>query len=597
MTSEQVIAFGVLGVTLGLFAWGRWRYDVVAVGALFVLVAARIIDPDKALVGFGHPAVITVGAVLVISRALRNSGAVSLLARQLKPLAVNPTAHILSLCAVVAVCSAFMNNVGALALLLPVALKSAAEKKCSPAILLMPLAFASILGGMATMIGTPPNIIIATFRGDPASGSGLGEPFGMFDFFPVGGLVAVGGVLFVALGGWRLIPRRSDDSPAHEALAGIGEYITEVRIPESSKLIGERVGEIEELSGERLELIGRIDRGGRFSRSSPRHAIEPAEEFLIKADPSHLSDLLDEFGLELTRSTQRRIERLETGDHAFVEAVVTPRSPLVGRDRQYLRRRSAGAAVLLAIARQGRPIRRRLADVRFRAGDVLLLQGELDDLDAIFGRLELLTLEGRDLAVAPVGRVAEALGIFGVAIGLAIAGVLPTTIAFLGAILVYVVVGILPARELYREIDWPIIVLLGALLPVSEALQSTGGSALLAEGILTITGGLPPVIVLGLVMVTTMCLSDVINNAATALVMAPVALQIATSLGASPDPFLMAVAVGASCAFLTPIGHQSNALVLGPGGYRFGDYWRMGLPLEILIVVVATPLLLAVWPL
>lgn len=594
MTNDQAIAFGVLSMTLVLFAWGKWRYDIVAAAALFTLVAVGIVDAQEALLGFGHPAVITVAAVLVISRALRNSGAVSLLARQLKPLAVNPTAHVLSLCVVVAVCSAFMNNVGALALLLPVALKSAAERKCSPAIIMMPLAFASILGGMVTMIGTPPNIIIATYRGEMA---GADSAFGMFDFSPVGGVVAIGGVLFVALGGWRLIPRRRDESPAHEALAGIGEYITEVRIPETSKLIGERVGQVEELSGERLELIGRIDRGGRFSRSSPRHAIEPAEEFLVKADPAHLSDLLNEYGLELTKSTQRRIDNLETRDHSFVEAVVTPGSLLVGRDRKYLRRRSAGAAVLLAIARQGRPIRRRMADVRFRAGDVLLLQGEEEDLDLMFGRLGLLTLEGRDLAVVRFGRIAEALAIFAVAIGLAIAGWLSTPIAFLGAVVAYVVTGILPAREIYREIDWPIIVLLGALIPVSGALSSTGGSALMANGILQLTSGLPAVMVVGLVMVATMCLSDVINNAATALVMAPVAVQIGTALNASPDPFLMAVAVGASCAFLTPIGHQSNALVMGPGGYHFGDYWRMGLPLEILIVMVATPLILVVWPL
>jgi len=607
MNLEQGIVLGVIAMTFGLFAWGKWRYDVVAVIALFSLVVgdvvlekilrrgdSKLIDPDKALDGFGHAAVITVAAVLVISRALRNSGVVDLIARRLMPLAKNQLLHITSLCVVAAVLSAFMNNVGALALLLPVALKTASEQNRSPTLILMPLAFASILGGMVTMIGTPPNIIISIFREEHTA---AGEAFGMFAFSPVGGMVALFGVVFVALIGWRLIPKDAQKKSGTEELFALNEYITEVRVPEDCKFVGKTLGEVEKETGEKMMVFGFIRKDGKVISPNRNNLVRADARYLVKVDPLDLQVIMDESGLRLAKELRARMDSIEGDDVTFAEVLVTPNSHLLERTRAELRRRTSGSVVLMAVARQGQPMRKRLGDIEFRVGDVLLLQGNGDDLKEHVINLHLLPLAERELQVGIFSKVSVAVGIFGVAIALSMFDVLPTTLAFLGAIIAYVFLGILPMRDLYKQIDWPIIVLLGAMIPVSGALQDTGLTDKIADFVNNHKGSLPAWGILAILMVLTMTLSDVINNAATALIMAPIGVGIALQMGASPDPFLMAVAVGASCAFLTPIGHQCNALILGPGGYRFGDYWRMGLPLEVLIVIGSVPLILYRFPL
>ncbi len=606
MTAEQYIVFALIGATFGMFAWGRWRYDVVAATALFVLAVAHFVlqratgtsnllkNPESALEGFGHPAVMTVAAVLIISRAMRNSGVVDYISRQVMPLARNQTLHILSLCVVVAVLSAFMNNVGALALMLPVALKTARENNRSPGILLMPLAFASILGGMVTMIGTPPNIIISSLRADLVEGA---APFSLFEYAPVGGLVALGGVAFVVFLGWRLIPREGLKKPGTDELFAINEYITEVRAAEDCKFIGQTIAEVEEQVGDRMTIFGFIRKDGKVVTPNSDSIVQVNNTYLVKADPVELRAVLDEFNLRLTKEMRKRIDELKAEDTAYVEVVVPANSPLEGRDRAYLRRRTSNSLVLMAIARQGKPIRKRLGKARFKVGDVLLLQGREEHLEEHISRLNLLLLQRREVQVGIFSRVGASLLIFGGAIAIGMLGWMPTVLAFWGAVIIYLFSGILPMRDLYREIDWPIIVLLAAMIPVSKSLQDTGCTELVATSLAGLSGGMPGWLLVGLIMVITMCLSDVINNAATALIMAPISVGIALQNGYSADPFLMSVAVGASCAFLTPIGHQCNALVLGPGGYKFGDYWRMGLPLEILIVIAGTPLIIYFWPL
>ncbi|MBT5847479.1 MAG: SLC13 family permease [Verrucomicrobiales bacterium] len=607
MNLEQGIVLGVIAMTFGLFAWGKWRYDVVAVIALFSLVVgdvvlekilrrgeSNLIDPDHALDGFGHAAVITVAAVLVISRALRNSGVVDLIARRLMPLAKNQLLHITSLCVVAAVLSAFMNNVGALALLLPVALKTASEQNRSPTLILMPLAFASILGGMMTMIGTPPNIIISIFREENTA---VGEAFGMFAFSPVGGMVALFGVAFVTLIGWRFIPKDAQKKSGTEELFALNEYITEVRVPEDCKFVGKTLGEVEKETGEKMMVFGFIRKDGKVISPNRNNLVRADARYLVKVDPLDLQVIMDESGLRLAKELRARMDSIEGGDVTFGEVLVTPSSHLLGRTRAELRRRTSGSVVLMAVARQGQPMRKRLGDIVFRVGDVLLLQGNGDDLKEHVINLHLLPLAERELQVGIFSKVSVAVGIFGTAIALSMFDVLPTTLAFLGAIIAYVFLGILPMRDLYKQIDWPVIVLLGAMIPVSGALQDTGLTDKIADFVSNNKGSVPAWGILAILMVLTMTLSDVINNAATALIMAPIGVGIALQMGASPDPFLMAVAVGASCAFLTPIGHQCNALILGPGGYRFGDYWRMGLPLEVLIVAGSVPLILYRFPL
>ncbi len=604
MTLEQGIVLGVIVGIFGLFAWDKWRYDVVALIGLFSLVIAdvilekvlkydqsNLIDPENALDGFGHAAVITVAAVLVISKALRNSGVVDLITRRLAPFSKNQMLHIASLCVVAAVLSAFMNNVGALALLLPIAIKTANEQGRSPSLILMPLAFASILGGMITMIGTPPNIIISTFREQE-----MGEPFGMFAFAPVGGWVALLGVGFVAVIGWRLIPKESLKEAGKGKMFELKEYITEVRVPEDCEFIGKTLGEVEKETREKMMIFGFIRKDGKVVTPNRNNLVREGGRYLVKVDPMDLKEIMNQSGLRLEKELRTRIDKIEGDEVKFNEVVVTHNSQLVGRSRSFLRARTSNSLVLMAVARQGQPIRKRLGDVVFRVGDVLLLHGTKDDVEEHTTGLSLLPLEDREVRVGVFSKVSLAVFIFGAAIALSMFNIMPTTLSFIGAILAYIFLGILPLRDIYKAVDWPVIVLLGAMIPVSQALQDTGLTAKIAVYANHMTESLPSWGILAILMVVTMCLSDVINNAATAFIMAPIGMGIAAQMGVSADPFLMAVAVGASCAFLTPIGHQCNALILGPGGYRFGDYWRMGLPLEITIVGVSIPLILRFFP-
>ena len=632
MSTDQVAICLIIITTFILFVWGRWRYDIVSIVALFTLVlvdkilggksSQLIEDPSQAFLGFGHPAVVTVAAVLIISRALQNSGVVDLIARSVKPFTNNKITHISSLSGVIAILSAFMNNVGALALMLPVTLKTAWEQKRSPSILLMPIAFASILGGMITMIGTPPNIIIASLRkeqqqqilskaiSDTNSQAATYlenlnivkesyEPaaFGLFDFTPVGGIIALLGVCFVALVGWRLVPKENQKTPSSNSLFSLDEYVTEIRVPKGSSLIGESIGEVNMLTGDKLTLIRFINNNGKATSINHNNKIKENDQFLAMADPSDLKGMMDEYDLRLTKEMRYRIDSLKDDNSTFIEVVVSPESPLLGRGRSYLRRRSSNQLILMAVARQDKPIHKRLGKVKFRVGDVLLLQGPEKEFKNIITSLDLLPLAEREIEVGVFSKVSFALMIFTVSILLSVLSVVPTTVSFTGAILAYVFSGILPIRDLYKNIDWPIIVLLGAMIPLSNALQNTGTTTLIADQVASMTQGLPSWSIIALVMVITMFMSDIINNAATAMIMGPISVGIAISMGVSMDPFLMSVAIGASCAFLTPIGHQCNALILGPGGYRFSDYWRMGLPLEIIITVLGTPLILYFWPL
>jgi len=632
MTTDQIAIFFIITITFILFVWGKWRYDIVSIIALCILFIADlllgneksdlIIDASNIFLGFGHPAVITVAAVLIISQALRNSGVVDLISRKIAPLAKNQITHIASLSGVATVCSAIMNNVGALALMLPVALKTAMKQNRSPSIILMPLAFASILGGMITMIGTPPNIIIATFReinqmnlkiealeniNSSAAQYFIQQninieqfypsPFGMLDFSPVGISIAFIGVFFITLLGWRLIPKESYKKPGSGSHFSIDEYITEIRIPEKCKLIDLKIGDIDNFTSNRLEIFGYIDKEEVFLSVHNNTIIKEGDRFLVKADPVDLKLMMDEYVIRFTKKMRERIDRLKDENTIFKEVLVTPDSPLLNRTRAYLRRKTANSLVLMAVARQDKPIHKRLDKIIFKVGDVLLLQGNAEYIQDNVSLLHLLPLEQRDIQIGIFSTVGLSLLIFSFSILLSIFGILPTTLAFIVAILLYILTGILPIRQIYKQIDWPIIVLLGAMIPVSNALQTTGSSELLATFVVDMTQNFPNWSILAIIMIITMCLSDIINNAATALIMAPISSGIAISLGVNIDPFLMAVAVGASCAFLTPIGHQCNALILGPGGYKFSDYWKMGLPLEILIVLLGTPLILYFWPL
>ncbi len=592
MTADQITLFAILVALFGLLAWGRWRYDVVAFAALMAAVVTGVVPAGQAFAGFGHPATITVAAILILSRSLTTTGATDWIARAVRPAAGATASHIGVLSSLAAAMSAFMNNVGTLGLLMPVALQSARKAKRSPAVVLMPLSFGAILGGLVTLIGTPPNIIVATYRAEV-----VGAPFGMFDFTPVGAVTALAGVAFVALVGWRLVPKAARERAVSDELFDIEHYVAEARVPEDCAAIGKTLGELEEATKEIDALLVALLRGARRYRPTAGVPVQAGDSLIIEAGPEEIDKLVSALGLELGPDAGDGKTPLGHAGGALVEAVIAPGSGLEGQTVGRQRRIGRHGFTLLAIARQGQPYRGRLKAFRFRVGDVLLLHGEAERMPDALTAFGCLPLAERGLSLGQRGKAPYLIAIFAAAIAAASFGLLSIPIALSLAVAATVVFGLLPVRELYEGIDWPVIVLLAALIPVGGALEATGATGVIADAIHQATAGQSAVLVLVLLMVVTMTLSDILNNAATAVVMAPIGVGIAERLDASPDPFLMAVAIGASCAFLTPIGHQNNALVMGPGGYRFWDYWRMGLPLEVLIVAVATPMILWVWPL
>lgn len=597
--SDQAFVFVVIGAALALFLWGRWRFDLVALLTLLVLVVAhRLPFVDQPLVpaadafsGFGHPAVVTVAAVLIIGRSLSNSGVADAINRRISKLGGGRLIQLGALTGLTVALSAFMNNVGALALMMPVAIETSRRTGWSPSYILMPLAFGSLLGGLLTAIGTPPNIVIATFRAETGA-----DPFRMFDFLPVGLAVAAVGLLFIVFVGWRLIPRRR--SPALDPQAfSIQQYVTEVNVPVGARLAGRLLGEIKNAMDADFDVVGLIREERRYEAPSTLQEIKAGDVLIVQADPEVLDELTAVTGFEIAGSDGSASRSADGEEIVTAEAVVSLNSELEGHTPAEIDMLLRYGINLLAISRQGERIQERLGDMRLAVGDVLLIQGRSDMVGEGLRRLGALPLVGRDLRLGrPRPRPPLAIGIFGLAIVLTATGALSIQVAFVGAALVMALLRTVTLREAYESVNWPIIVLLGAMIPIEEALVSTGGSETIADALNSAGGDMPTALTLLIVMSVTMVLSGIVNNTAAAVIMAPIAIDVSRGLGVSPDPFLMAVAVGASAAFLTPIGHQSSTLVMGPGGYRFTDYWRMGLPLSIVVAAVAVPVIMVVWP-
>ncbi len=591
MTLDQTLLFSLFAAVFGLLLWGRFRYDLVAFAALMVAVVLGLVKTEDAFAGFGHPATLVVALVLVVSAGLVKSGAVHLITRTLVDQSRALGAHIALMGSVGAVLSAFMNNVAALALLMPVDIQTARKAGRAPGQSLMPLSFATILGGMATLIGTPPNIIIATIRHDT-----LGEPFKMFDFAPVGLAAAAAGLAFVALVGWRLIPDRSGAAGATESQ--LAPYVAELTVPEESELFGQRLGSLDtEAEKADVAILGLIRSGQRRYGRASGALLQAGDTIVLEATP----EALDEFRttLKLDFSDAAREEKLKAAGDGLelIEVVVPEHSRIAGRSAQAVGLAWRQSAVLLGIARQGERLKKHLRQTEVAAGDILLILCPRDRGAEVADWLGCLPLAARGLSVTANDKTWWAIGLFAAAVLAASVGLVYLPIA-LGLVAIgYVLLKILPVAEIYDHVEWPVVVLLGSMIPLGQALEKSGGTELLANGLVDLTAGMPAWAILTVLMVVTMTLSDVLNNTATAIVAAPVGISMANALDVSPDPFLMAVAVAASAAFLTPIGHKNNTLVLGPGGYRFGDYWRMGLPLEILVIAVSIPAILFFWPL
>jgi len=614
MTTNQILILAILIATVLMFLWGRWRHDIVAVGALLACVLGGLIVPADAFTGFSNPAVISVVCVLILSRGLQLSGAVDVLVRLTLPKKAGPTLSLAALVGLGAVLSGFMNNVGAMALLMPVAIQLAGRLELPPGRVLMPLAFGTILGGMTTLIGTPPNLIVSGFRAQ----SGVGS-FGMFDFTPVGLAVAVVGVAFVTVA-WRLVPVRKQQGAGDFETAS---YRTEVRVLPDSKAAGMTMSDLEAVLDKADALVFGVVRHERHLTAPQAGRLVLAGDILIiDADVATLGQMLSELGLELEEAVKAEpaLQEKEQGsDEAanevasaddkedtkappsdeieLMELAVLPMSTILGLSAKDMRLRMRYGLNLLAVSREGTRTKARLSSLTIKAGDLLLMQGSSEALAEFSADSGCVPLAERELQMPDKSKAVMASLIMALSVGAAAFGLLPAAIAFAIGVVATMVLRTVPLRAVYDAIDWPVVVLLGALIPVAGAMESTGTADLIARFLLDSVAQGNAIIALVLILVVTMFLSDLMNNAATAAVMCPIAIGTASALGVHVDPFLMAVAIGASCAFLTPIGHQNNTLILGPGGFRFADYWRLGLPLELLVTVLSVPMLLWVWPL
>lgn len=589
MSYGQMFIFGLLGVLLGMLVWGRVRYDLVAFGALIVAVLGGAVAVEDAFSGFGHEATAIVALVLVISRAMINAGAVELIAHYVVSASRALPAHIAIMSVTGAALSAIINNVAAIVILMSLDIEAAKKAGRSPSLSLMPLSYATIFGGMITLIGTPSNIVIAQFRQDA-----LGRPYGMFDFAPVGLVCAAVGIAFVALVGWRLIPQRSERT--RPSMTESDLFVAEARVPEKSPSVGRTPSDLYELGDEHdVTLLGLVRGGRRLPGFSAGVEMRKGDFLVLEGNPKSIEAFIG--AAKLALSKQEVKEGLTDKSVSLMEVIVPEGSRAIGRNVHEMRLRYRRGVSLLGISRRGRRIQERVEKLAIRQGDVLLLFGPIDLLSDAAEWLGTLPIADRRHAVIQRRKALLAIGIFVAAIALAVAGLVPLSIALAAVVAVYAALSILTPSDVYGSVEWPIIVLLAALIPIGNAFEAAGGTEIVTHAIIGRTEGMPVWLILAIVMAVTMVLSDFLNAIATALIAAPIGVSVAQSLGVSPDPFLMGVAVAATCGLLTPIGHKNNAIIMGPGGYQFSDYWRLGLPLELLIIAVGVPTILFFWPL
>ena len=590
MTLPQILAFTILAGMMGLFVWGRIRYDLVAVLALLAAVLVGIVPADKAFVGFSDDIVIIVASALLVSAAVAKSGILEAALARIAPYVTTTQAQMVVLVTTVTVLSAFVKNIGALAMMIPVAFQMARRTKTSPSRFLMPMAFGSLLGGLVTLVGTSPNIIVARLRGEMT-----GTPFGMFDFTPVGLGIAAAGVAFLILG-YRLLPADRRGAASIEEALNIKDYVTEARVAPDSEMVGGTIADLHRLAEDTVKVTGLIRNERRSAKPLPDAVIRKDDILLLEGEPVELERLVATAGLKLSR--EHRVPEIEATDEiGVIEAIVGPSSSLVEHSAESIALYERFRVNLIAVSRRGERLTERLRSLNLRAGDVVVLQGNLTRLPDTLRDLGCLPLASRDIRLGTSRRSLIPILVLAGAMGLVAFDVLPVAVAFFAAAVVLILARSLSLREAYAVIEWPILIMLGALIPVSEAVRTTGGTDLIAGWLSAAATLLPATGALVLIMVAAMAVTPFLNNAATVLVMAPIAASFAGQLGYRPDAFLMAVAIGAACDFLTPIGHQCNTLVMGPGGYRFGDYWRLGLPLSFIVIAVGTPLILLVWPL
>lgn len=591
MTHQQALAFGLIVVTIGAFVWGRFRYDLIALASLLAGIALGVVPAKHAFDGLSNDITVIIAAALVVSAAFARSGIVEIALRPLIPHLKTEATQVPALTVAVTLLSMATKNVGALAILMPVALQISRRTGSSPGRLLMPMSFGALLGGLVTLVGTSPNIIVSQVREQI-----LGKPFGMYDYAPVGLALAALGAVFLAFA-YRLLPRNRQPTVSMDAALAANAYFTEVQIPEDWSVEKRRVADLHALAQGEAQVMALLRGGQRRSNPHPNTKLAPGDTLLIEGEPQALDELIQRAKLTLTRADKPAAMEEPTEEVRVVEAIVAAESALIGQSAQQMDLHGKHGVNLLAVSRSGFRMRQYLNRVKLRAGDMVVLQGGERGLPGALTELGLLPLAEREVRLGGVRRVAAPALILAAAMLLVAFQVVPVAIAFFGAAVVMIAVGAIRMREAYAALDGPLLLLIAALIPVSEAIQSTGGADLIGTLLSQVFRGQSPILALGAIMAVAMAATPFLNNAATVLIVAPVGASLARQLGLNPDPFLMAVAVGAACDFLTPIGHQCNTLVMGPGGYKFSDYPRLGAPLTLLVLVVGTPLIAVFWPL
>jgi di/tricarboxylate transporter len=591
MTLPQGLAFGLIGVTIACFVWGRFRYDLISLAALIAAVALGLVPAKKAFDGFSNDVVVIIACALVVSAGFARSGVIEALLRPIAPKLKSARTQVPVFVAATAVLSMATKNVGALAILMPIALQVARRSNTSPSSLLMPMSFASLLGGLVTLVGTSPNIIVSEVRQDL-----FGKPFGMYDFAPVGLALTAAGVVFLSFGYRLLSTSRAPAASLDEALEA-KPYVTQVEVPEDWPMEKRRVADLHALADGDVRVLALI-RGGR-RRATPHGStiLKPQDKLLLEGEQMELDRLIARAKLKLTRSDKPAPQEEPSEDVQVVESIVGADSALVGKSAQSLELYSQYGVNLLAVSRAGYRLTQALNRVRLRSGDLLMLQGGEKTLPGALKALGLLPLAQREVRLGGIRRAIAPTAILAGAM-LAIAfHVAPVAVAFFGAAVAMVAFGGLRMRDAYAALDGPVLVLIAALIPVGEAVHSTGGADLVAGWLSHLFAAIPPLVAMGLMMALAMISAPFMHNAPTVLVFGPIAAGVAQRLHLNPDPFLMCVATGAACDFLTPIGHQCNTLVMAPGGYRFSDYPRLGAPLSLLVLIVGPALIALVWPL
>jgi len=591
MTFQQGLAFGLIGLTIACFIWGRWRYDVVALTALLLGVAIGVVPAEDAFSGFANDVTVIIACALVVSAAFARSGIVESILRPVLPYLTSARTQVPLFVGAVTVLSMVTKNVGALAIMMPIALQVAKRTGTAPSCLLMPMAFGSLIGGTVTLVGTSPNILVSEVREQI-----LGKPFQMYDYAPVGLGVTALGLVFLSFA-YRLLPVSRPPAETLDAALDAAPYFTEVEIPEDWSLDKRTVRHLHALGQGEVTVMALLRGGKRRSAPHPNSRLQPGDVLLLEGEQQALDSLIQRAKLKLTRSDRPVAMEEPTEEVRVVEAVISPDSLLVGRSAKQEDLYGQHGVNLLAVSRAGYRTTRELRTVRLRSGDIIVLQGGERTLPGALKTLGLLPLAEREVRLGGIRhRVAPALILLAAMVAVAV-GWVPVAMAFFAAAVAMVLVGAIRMREAYSALDGPVLVLIAALIPISDAIRATGGADLVAGGLAVAFQGQAPILALGAVMLVAMAATPFLNNAATVLIVAPIGAALARLLGLNPDPFLMAVALGAACDFLTPIGHQCNTLVMAPGGYRFADYPRLGAPLSVLVLVAGTMLISLVWPL